>query len=89
MSRVTTATGSSEEDPYKGRPLGRVLIKLGKLQREQVHQALARQADEKQRGFPILLGVILVEMELCTQADVDLALRLQRGEPPPPPPNHN
>src|ERR1043166_5874966 len=34
-------------DQLKGRPLGRVLIKMGRLTREQVHKALAVQVDQK------------------------------------------
>ena len=55
----------------KGRRLGRALTKLGKVTREQVHQALALQQGEK-KGKK--LGQILVEMELITASDLQAAL---------------
>ena len=58
----------------KGRKLGRVLTKLGKVSREQVHEGLAVQ---KTRKAPI--GQILVELGYCTQRDVNEALAGQAG----------
>jgi type IV pilus assembly protein PilB len=58
----------------KGRKLGRVLTKLGKVSREQVHEALAIQ---KTRKAPI--GQLLVELGYCTQRDVLEALAGQAG----------
>ncbi len=58
----------------KGRKLGRVLTKLGKVSREQVHEGLAIQ---KNRKAPI--GQILVELGYCTQRDVAAALAGQAG----------
>lgn len=58
----------------KGRPLGRILIKMGKLTRTQVQEALEVQ---KQKHGPI--GQILVEMGYVTDADVQLALASQVG----------
>ncbi|MFG0284665.1 MAG: GspE/PulE family protein [Phycisphaerales bacterium JB039] len=51
-----------------------MLTKLGKVTREQVHEALAIQ---KTRKAPI--GQLLVELEYCTQADVQAALAGQAG----------
>ena len=51
----------------KGRRLGRALTKLGKVTREQVHQALALQQGEKKGKR---LGQILVEMGLITASDL-------------------
>ncbi|MCW5753237.1 MAG: Flp pilus assembly complex ATPase component TadA [Phycisphaeraceae bacterium] len=71
----------------KGRKLGRVLTKLGKVTREQVHEALEVQ---KTRRVPI--GQLLVELGYCTERDVTSALAGQAGmefvdlskfEPPP------
>ncbi len=70
------ATVSPEE--LKKRKIGRVLTKLGKISREQVHEALAkqRQMDPKSRK---MLGEILVEMGLVTERDVLEALAGQAG----------
>jgi len=58
----------------KGRKLGRVLTKLGKVTREKVHEALAVQ---KTRKVPI--GQLLVELGYCTQRDIQEALAGQAG----------
>ncbi|HVZ95195.1 MAG TPA: ATPase, T2SS/T4P/T4SS family [Phycisphaerales bacterium] len=58
----------------KGRKIGRVLTKLGKVTREQVHEALEIQ---KTRKAP--LGQLLVELGYITSRDVQEALAGQRG----------
>jgi type IV pilus assembly protein PilB len=58
----------------KGRKLGRVLTKMGKVTREQVHEALEVQ---KTRKVPI--GQLLVELGYCNQKDVSAALAGQAG----------
>jgi type IV pilus assembly protein PilB len=58
----------------KGRKLGRVLTKMGKVSRQQVHEALEIQ---KTRKVPI--GQLLVELGYCTQRDVAAALAGQAG----------
>jgi len=58
----------------KGRKLGRALTKMGKVTREQVHEALAIQ---KTRKVPI--GQLLVELGYCTERDVAEALAGQAG----------
>jgi len=58
----------------KGRKLGRVLTKMGKVSREQVHEALAVQKTRKAK-----IGQILVELDYCTQEDVNAALAGQAG----------
>jgi type IV pilus assembly protein PilB len=58
----------------KGRKIGRVLTKLGKVTREQVHEALAVQRNRK-----ALIGQILVELGYCTQRDIAEALAGQAG----------
>jgi len=61
----------------RGRHLGRVLIKMGKLTRSQVHDALEIQ---KQKGGPI--GQILVELGYITEDELHLALAAQVGMEP-------
>ncbi len=58
----------------KGRPLGRILIKMGKVTRVQVSEALELQ--KKKRGP---LGQLLVEMGLVEEGDVHRALAAQVG----------
>jgi len=58
----------------KNRKLGRVLTKMGKVTREQVHEALAIQ---KERKAPI--GQLLIELGYVTERDVQEALAGQAG----------
>lgn len=58
----------------KGRKLGRVLTKLGKVSREQVHEALEIQKTKKS---PI--GQLLVELGYCTVTDIAESLAGQAG----------
>ena len=58
----------------KGRPLGRVLYKMGKVSRDQVTQAVEVQ---KQRGGP--LGQILVDLGYIDDVVRTLALAFQAG----------
>ncbi|MCE5276430.1 MAG: ATPase, T2SS/T4P/T4SS family [Planctomycetaceae bacterium] len=58
----------------RARPIGRVLVKMGKVTRDQVHEALDVQ---KQKGGP--LGQILVDLAYITAGDLTLALAFQAG----------
>jgi type IV pilus assembly protein PilB len=58
----------------KGRKLGRVLTKLGKVSREQVHEALEIQKTRKAK-----IGEILVELGYITATDVAESLAGQAG----------
>ncbi|MBS0198418.1 MAG: Flp pilus assembly complex ATPase component TadA [Planctomycetes bacterium] len=58
----------------KGRKIGRVLTKLGKVSRERVHEALEVQ---KTRKAP--LGKILVELGYCSETDIAEARAGQAG----------
>jgi type IV pilus assembly protein PilB len=61
----------------KGRPLGRILIKMGKLNRTQVGEALELQ---KKNGGPI--GQILESLGYVTESAVRIALAAQVGMEP-------
>ena len=61
-------------EQLRGLKLGRILIKMGKLKRSQVHEALDIQ---KQKRGPI--GKILVELGYITDQDLALALASQSG----------
>ena len=58
----------------RGRPLGRILIKMGKVTRAQVSEALDLQ--KKKRGP---LGQLLIELGFVEEKDVHLALAAQVG----------
>jgi len=58
----------------RGRRIGRIMTKLGKVSREQVHEGLELQ---KQRRRP--LGQILIELGYVTEDDVTLARAAQDG----------
>lgn len=66
-------------DQLKGRPLGRVLIKMGRLTREQVHKGLEVQVQQRAKGNNTPIGQILIEMGLITEKDRNLALAAQMG----------
>jgi outer membrane protein assembly factor BamB/tetratricopeptide (TPR) repeat protein len=59
----------------EGNLLGKVLIRLGRLEEAQLERAL-----ESRRSQNKLLGEALVETRACTQEDVDLAFRIQAEE---------
>jgi len=61
----------------RGRPLGAILMHLGKVTRDQVVAAL-----ERQKTTHGVIGHILLEMGLVTEADVDHALEIQAGHDP-------
>ncbi|MEM9345436.1 MAG: ATPase, T2SS/T4P/T4SS family [Planctomycetota bacterium] len=58
----------------KGRRIGRILTKMGKVSRDQVHEGLELQ---KQRRGP--LGQILIDLGYVTEDDVTLARAAQDG----------
>src|SRR5688500_16981235 len=62
-------------DQLQGRPLGRVLTKMGRVTREQVVEALNLQ---KHKGG--VLGQIFVDLGWITQRDVSIALAAQKGQ---------
>jgi len=61
-------------EELRGRPLGRVLVKMGQVTREQVHEALAVQ---KEKGGPI--GRILIELGYIEEKACTFALGFQAG----------
>jgi carboxypeptidase Taq len=74
---------TSDVEPYMGRPIGRVLTKMGKVTREQVVEALTFQ---KSRGGA--LGAIFIRLGYVSEGDVELALARQRGFSGLPVPTH-
>jgi len=65
-------------EQLRGRPLGRVLIKMRKLTREKVHQALAVQ---KESATAVPIGQVLIDLGYITEKDLNLALGFQLGMP--------
>jgi type IV pilus assembly protein PilB len=61
-------------DQLQGRPIGRVLTKMGKVTREQVVEALTFQ---KSKGGA--LGRILIDLGYIKETDLNAALAAQRG----------
>ena len=68
------ASGSASLHDLQNRRIGRILVKMGSVTREQVHEALQLQ---QQRRSP--LGQLLVEMGYITEKDVNAALAAQAG----------
>ncbi|RPI63836.1 MAG: pilus assembly protein PilB, partial [Planctomycetaceae bacterium] len=68
------ATNPENLHELKGRPLGRVLVKMGKINREQIHEALDVQ---KEKGGPI--GQILIDLGYIDSKARDFALAFQQG----------
>ncbi len=63
-----------ELSELRGRRIGRILSRMGKVTREQVHEAL--QLQETRR---VPLGQLLIELGYITEQDVNLALAAQAG----------
>jgi type IV pilus assembly protein PilB len=63
-------------EQLRGRPLGRILMKMGILSREKVHECLEIQ---KQRGGDVRLGQILLELGLVDEMHLQVALAAKRG----------
>ena len=76
MERVRTAKTPPPIEQLRGRTLGRILIKMGVLTREKVHECLTVQ---KQRSEPIQIGQIFIELGLIDEKQLQIALAAQRG----------
>ncbi|MCS7033700.1 MAG: ATPase, T2SS/T4P/T4SS family [Phycisphaerae bacterium] len=72
----TGPAGMPPINELQGRPIGRVLTKMGKVTREQVVEALNFQ---KSRGKGIPLGRILMDLGYIRESDLNVALAAQKG----------
>jgi len=63
-------------DQLRGRTLGRILIKMGALSREKVHECLKIQS---QRQGGVKIGEIFLELGLVDEGQLHMALAAQRG----------
>ena len=81
MAKESTKSKIKKVDPaqLKGRRFGRVLTKLGKLTRDQVHEALSVQKVSKKKGDTKKIGQIMLEMDLISEGDILIALAGQAG----------
>ncbi len=63
-------------EQLKGRTLGRILIKMGVLSRDKVHECLKVQG---QRQGKVQIGQIFLELGLVDEGQLQMALAAQRG----------
>jgi len=63
-------------EQLKSRPLGRVLIKMGKITRDKVHKALSVQ---KESATAVPIGQVLLDLGYITDKDLNLGLAFQLG----------
>ena len=89
--RSSTRTSSGRRGPksrrggggpaaeLKGRRFGRILVKLGKLARDEVHEALSIQKKRAAKGERTKVGAILVELGKITEQDILEVLTGQIG----------
>ena len=63
-------------DQLQGRPIGRILTKMGKINRDQLVEALTFQ---KAKGGGVSLGRILIDLGYVKESDLNVALAAQRG----------
>jgi len=67
-------------EQLRGRPIGRVLMKMGVLTREKVHQCLEIQKKQQESTHKTIpLGEILLELKLVDERRLNIALAAQRG----------
>ncbi len=63
-------------EQLRGRPIGRILMKMGILSREKVHECLEIQ---KKRGGDVRIGQIFLELGLVDETQLQVALAAKRG----------
>ncbi|MDD5327653.1 MAG: ATPase, T2SS/T4P/T4SS family [Phycisphaerae bacterium] len=76
MEKLKVAKSLPPIEQLRGRTLGRILIKMGALTREKVHECLKIQ---KQRPDPVRIGQIFLELGLVDEDQLQIALAAQRG----------
>ena len=79
MAAEQSQAGGIDPSELKGRRFGRVLTKLGKVTRDQVHEALALQKARREKGQKTPIGELLVELGYINKNDVLEALAGQAG----------
>ncbi len=76
MAKTKTTMKLPPVEQLRGRPIGRILMKMGVLSRDKVHECLAIQ---KQRGGGIRIGDIFLELGLVDETQLQAALAAKRG----------
>ncbi|MGD8499844.1 MAG: ATPase, T2SS/T4P/T4SS family [Phycisphaerales bacterium] len=76
MGKVKTVQKMPPIEQLRGRNLGRILIKMGILSREKVHECLKIQS---QRQGKVQIGQIFLELGLVDDGQLQMALAAQRG----------
>ena len=76
MGKIKDAKKLPPVDQLRGRALGRILIKMGILSREKVHECLKIQS---QRHGSVKIGEIFLELGLVDEGQLHMALAAQRG----------
>jgi type IV pilus assembly protein PilB len=76
MAKIETSRKLPPIEQLRSRTLGRILIKMGVLTREKVHECLKIQ---KQRHGKIQIGQVFLELGLIDEKQLQIALAAQRG----------
>jgi type IV pilus assembly protein PilB len=76
MDKMKAAKALPPVEQLRGRTLGRILIKMGAVSREKVHECLRIQ---RQRHGGVQIGQIFLELGLVDDNQLRLALAAQRG----------
>jgi len=76
MAKMKAVQKLPPVEQLKGRPLGRILIRMGVLPREKLHECLKIQS---QRHGKVQIGQIFLELGLVDESQLQLALAAQRG----------
>ena len=76
MAKIPSNGKLPPVEQLRGRPVGRILIKMGILSREKVHECLKIQ---KENGDNSKLGEILISRGWVDQHQLQIALAAQRG----------
>jgi type IV pilus assembly protein PilB len=76
MAKIRTSQKLPPIEQLRSRTLGRILIKMGVLTREKVHECLKNQ---KQRKETVQIGQIFLELGLIDEKQLQIALAAQRG----------
>jgi type IV pilus assembly protein PilB len=76
MGKMETTQKMPPIEQLRGRTLGRILIKMGVLSRDKVHECLKIQG---QRQGKVQIGQIFLELGLIDEGQLQMALAAQRG----------
>ena len=76
MADAKTTPKMPPVEQLQGRTLGRILIKMGVIGREQAHECLKIQA---QRQGKVQIGQVMLELGLVDEGQLRMALAAQRG----------